>query len=626
MFATARKLILFKQMKKIIANLGIKTKLIIAVSFLIIAIIVAITYFTIAYFESETKQLIATEQFAKVANFAGEVDDKLKNLHDLLIVLSKTVPPDLFKNPEKARTFLNEHSELHKFFDNGLYLFDMSGILVAEAPQITARIGRSFSYRQYVSITLSTRKPYVSDPYFSSMPDRDPSIMLTAPVFGPRGELIGILSGGLDLVKDNILSRMMGMKVGKTGYFYIITRDRRIILHPDKQRILQQDVPAGANKLLERAIAGFEGTDETINSRGLYSVTSFKRLKIKDWLVAANYPVAEAYAPVYHAQTILLAVIVLTIMVVPAVVWFLMNLLTRPLLSFTRHVESMPGQKGESRLMKVSSSDEIGRLAEAFNRMVIDLDRKQAEVKARQDEVEKLGMEIGEFNHEIETLIFERTMSLMALTVADRIRNPASLIAGVCSSIAGKEEVDSRLRENLEIIAESSKKLEDIVRDFQSLLKSKQTMFTYEDLNRIVEGSVSVIRGEAAEKGVALVLKLSSGPLMVNARASLLRIAIFHILKNGIEATPRGGSISISTAAEGENMVLNVCDTGRGIPEDEVDKIFDPFFTTKERSYGMGLPLVKQVISEHMGEISVSSREGEGTTFRISLPSRWKQA
>lgn len=78
MFATARKLILFKQMKKIIANLGIKTKLIIAVSFLIMAIIVAIAYFTIAYFESETKQLIATEQFAKVANFAGEVDDKLK--------------------------------------------------------------------------------------------------------------------------------------------------------------------------------------------------------------------------------------------------------------------------------------------------------------------------------------------------------------------------------------------------------------------------------------------------------------------------------------------------------------------------------------------------------------------
>jgi signal transduction histidine kinase len=151
-------------------------------------------------------------------------------------------------------------------------------------------------------------------------------------------------------------------------------------------------------------------------------------------------------------------------------------------------------------------------------------------------------------------------------------------------------------------------------------------MFTYEDLNRIAEGSVSVIRGEAAEKGVALVLKLSSAPLMVNARASLLRIAIFHLLKNGIEATPRGGSITVSTAAEGGNMVLNVCDTGRGIPEDEVNKIFDPFFTTKERSYGMGLPLVKQVISEHMGEISVSSREGEGTTFRISLPSRWKQA
>jgi signal transduction histidine kinase len=612
-------------MKKLIVNLGIKTKLIVAVSFLMIAIIVAIAYFTIAYFESETKQLIATEQFAKVSNFAGEADDKLQNLHDMLMVLSKAVPPDLFKNPGKARAFLNEHAELHKFFDNGLYLFDKSGILVSEAPQVTARIGRNFSYRQYVSITLSTRKPYVSDPYFSTMPDRHPSIMLTAPVFGPQGEMLGILSGGIDLVKDNILSRMMSMKVGKTGYFYIITRDRRIILHPDKQRILQQDVPAGANRLLEKAIAGFEGTDETINSRGLHSVTSFKRLKIKDWLVAANYPVAEAYAPVYQAEKILLTVIVMTILVVPSVVWFLMNLLTKPLLSFTRHVESMPGQKGEARLLPVSSSDEIGRLTEAFNHMVIDLDRKQAEVQARQEEVEKLLREIGEFNHEIETLMFERTMSLMALTVADRIRNPASLIAGVCSRIAEKEEIGSSLRENLGIISESSKKLEGIVRDFQSLLKSKQTMFTREDLNRMVEGSVSVITGEAAEKGVALVLKLSEGPLMINTRASLLRIAILHILKNGIEATPRDGAITITTAADGENAVLTVRDTGHGIPEDIVGRIFDPFFTTKERSYGMGLPLVRQVISEHMGEISVISKEGEGAAFRISLPTRWKQ-
>ena len=103
----------------------------------------------------------------------------------------------------------------------------------------------------------------------------------------------------------------------------------------------------------------------------------------------------------------------------------------------------------------------------------------------------------------------------------------------------------------------------------------------------------------------------------------LLRIAIYHLLFNAVEATPRGGTITISTLISDENVILEISDTGKGFRGDETEKLFDPFFSTKKHSYGMGLPLVMHIVIEHLGKIDVESEEGIGTTFRLTFPVRW---
>ena len=97
------------------------------------------------------------------------------------------------------------------------------------------------------------------------------------------------------------------------------------------------------------------------------------------------------------------------------------------------------------------------------------------------------------------------------------------------------------------------------------------------------------------------------------------------LIKNAIEATPQEGKVSLSTYAESQKIVLVISDTGAGITDEIRGRIFDPFFTTKGRSFGMGLPLVKQIVTEHMGEITVESHEGQGTSFKIVFPERWKE-
>jgi signal transduction histidine kinase len=81
----------------------------------------------------------------------------------------------------------------------------------------------------------------------------------------------------------------------------------------------------------------------------------------------------------------------------------------------------------------------------------------------------------------------------------------------------------------------------------------------------------------------------------------------------------------VSTSQDQELITVSIADTGPGIPSEDVERIFDPFFTTKKMRFGMGLPLVKQIVSEHLGETKVESEMGKGTTFRLIFPVRWME-
>lgn len=232
---------------------------------------------------------------------------------------------------------------------------------------------------------------------------------------------------------------------------------------------------------------------------------------------------------------------------------------------------------------------------------------------------------LEDLNQALETLVAERTMGLMALTLADRVRNPATIIGWTCKRILEKEAVSGGLKEGLTDIIGEARKLELIVQDFQSLLKSRQSMYGYEDINEILATVLSVIEKEAAQKGVGLEISLSDAPLKINTHKNLLRVAIFHVLRNSLEATPPGGTVRVSTGLEGDEAVLIMSDTGKGIEAEALDRIFDPFFSTKQHRFGMGLPLVKQIVSEHAGNISVQSGEGKGTVVSVRLPLRWSE-
>jgi PAS domain S-box-containing protein len=361
-----------------------------AVSLFVTVVISALALSALWYFEVELKNTISRHQFAMVSAMAAEIDSKIQNAQLGLIAVAETAAPDLAGNPPAAQRFLDTHTGIRTVFDSSIFIFSPAGRLIAASPAEPRLQGKDYSFREYVRNTIATGRPQISMPILSTQSHHHPIVMFTSPFFDTRGKMTGILAGALDLMRDNFLGKLATVKLGEKGYLYLYSTDRTLIVHHDRTRILRRDVPVGANRLFDLAITGFEGTGETVTSRGLHALSSFKRLKSKNWILAANFPQEEAYAPINRAKWYLLGASVMALILSNIIVWWSMRYFTAPLLLFTRHVKGITGREHDPEPIRLASEDEIGTLARAFNEMLAELDQQKKTIRLQKEFSENL--------------------------------------------------------------------------------------------------------------------------------------------------------------------------------------------------------------------------------------------
>ena len=365
---------------------SVKTKIALSVSILILVLYLVSTFVVLSMFRNQIKDIIGRQQFDFLSEVARGTDKNLQAAQRSLIQAAHLDTTTITKSGAAANAFLSEaahgHLMLSHIFDNGITLFSPTGVMLAALPH-HEREGDDFSFREYIKRTIETKKPYISKPYFSTRPGAPPAVMMTVPVFNRQGHLAVILGGSVTLTSEGILGDIGTVKIGKTGYMYLFSADRTLLIHPSKERILKQDVPPGANILFDRAIAGFEGSGETVSSKGLPLISSFKRLKTTDWIISANYPLAEAYASVTRAREYLILFIFIGIALSIFVVWLVMSRLLTPLSELTRQIQEI-GQVAQTDAapdITVTGTGEIGQLALAFRAMVKRLAERENQLR-----------------------------------------------------------------------------------------------------------------------------------------------------------------------------------------------------------------------------------------------------
>ncbi|MFW5694837.1 MAG: two-component system sensor histidine kinase NtrB [Alkalispirochaeta sp.] len=217
------------------------------------------------------------------------------------------------------------------------------------------------------------------------------------------------------------------------------------------------------------------------------------------------------------------------------------------------------------------------------------------------------------------------SLTTLAAGVAHEIKNPLGSI-GIHNQLIQKlvsqlDPADSeRINSYLTVIDEEIERLNRIVVDFLFAVRPMDTKLEDGDLNGLISDLLGFVQYELEQANIEVVRDLDEELPQLKLDPKYFKQAMMNLVKNAISAMPEGGMLRVSTQKRGDQVLLRISDNGVGMSPEVRDKIFEPYFTTKDFGSGIGLTLVYKVVKEHMGDISVISKEGHGTTFTITLP------
>jgi len=212
------------------------------------------------------------------------------------------------------------------------------------------------------------------------------------------------------------------------------------------------------------------------------------------------------------------------------------------------------------------------------------------------------------------------TLGELAMGVAHEIGNPLGGMKAVAQSLQYEEDLPTGAREALRRLEAEIDRLSDFLRGFHGFAAPQRAHPVACRLRDIVEDILFWIRKEAVSHDVAIGLVIDD-QLSVRADPNQIKQVLLNLVVNAIHAMPQGGALRIAAAHdEGGGVRIEVADSGGGIGADVLPKIFDPFFTTRETGSGLGLAVVKKIVSEHGGSIEVQSQPGHGSCFTLHWP------
>jgi len=214
----------------------------------------------------------------------------------------------------------------------------------------------------------------------------------------------------------------------------------------------------------------------------------------------------------------------------------------------------------------------------------------------------------------------------LAAGIAHEVRNPLSsvkmnvqMMESRLARLGESEEADY-FRGKVERIKGEVERLESSVSHFLAFARPAPLRLETVQLNHVVDNTLELLRPQCQSEGVELVRRLARDlpPVRIDPRQFVQ--AIENLVLNALQASGRGGTVTVATTCEDDAVVLSVSDNGPGIPEELQEKIFNVFFTTRQGGTGLGLNIVSRIVEEHHFRLDLHSEVGKGTTFKIILP------
>jgi signal transduction histidine kinase len=422
----------------------------------------------------------------------------------------------------------------------------------------------------------------------------------------------GWLVGRLNL--EEMWRMVDRIRVGEQGYALVVTNDGLLLAHGDpdqKSRVARGDnVLAAAKEQADSASVGTLVHRVHAMPAGNASASAQyadgngemlgvgARLSPLGWTVLVEQPVAEAFAIPIRLQNQLFIAIAVALLAMLVVGYYWGRSFIAPILALTRGTKALAAGRLDERVA-VDSVDELGQLGVAFNNMADSIVELQEDVRKKERQA-----------------IFGR----IAVGLVHDLSHPIQNIGNSCKLIV-KMFDDIEYRQSFRTTVERElAQVKRVLDDLRNIARPLPLERFPVDINKALADLAESMQSTAESSGLTLDTELLLGPIYVEGDLFALNRVYRNLIINAFQATAPRGRVVIRTMRQDGQAVVEVADTGCGIPTERLDTIFEDFATTKRRGLGLGLAISKKIVEQLGGRIEVTSEVGLGTTFTLRFP------
>lgn len=331
--------------------------------------------------ERDMARLLSEQQYSLATLLAKEIEYAVASRLDALERVALAGDQAMRDGEAAMQTFLAARPVLHTLFNGGLVVYNTDARAVASYPVGHAPAGAYLRDAALIELAIGRGHATIGKAYRGDRFDA-PSFSMAAPIRDEHGGVLGIIVGEIELGLPNFMTEAMTTPFGKSGGFLLIDRgERQIIMATDKRRVMEKLPGPGVNPLIDRFLAGYEGTAILINPHGEEVLVADRGIRSAGWIISVTTPTREAFAPITAMKQYLLAATGLLSLFAAVLAWWFLRRQFRPLESSLQQLAAMrqPGQPLAP--LPVGRPDEIGQFIAGFNALIEGIEAREAELR-----------------------------------------------------------------------------------------------------------------------------------------------------------------------------------------------------------------------------------------------------